>query len=375
MEARIFRAVLLAAMLVISTGASYRTSNFIVRTDSAQLAEQLGQAAEKCRRDLALAWLGHGMPDWAQPCVMTVQAGRHLGAGGATTFIFDRGEVFGWRMTIQGSVERLFDSVLPHEITHMVFASHFRRPLPRWADEGGATSVEHGSELAKHRTMLVRFLKTNRGIAFNRMFAMTEYPRDVMPLYAQGYSLAEFLIQQGGRRKFVQFLADGMKDGRWSAAIEQHYGIPDAAALQNVWLAWVRQGNPPLHPPADRPGEASPPQVLVAGGKLPRPQPNLIYHLDNPARAASSAGSLVPVETPARVSPQGADLARAVPPMSNGPSTSGWHAAGQRTGSAVVQAVAEAVAEPSGPQRLQTQTAHPQPLQQSPQIILQQRRR
>ena len=43
--------------------------------------------------------------------------------------------------------------------------------------------------------MLVQFLRTDRGIAFNQMFAMTEYPRDVMPLYAQGYSLAEFLIQ------------------------------------------------------------------------------------------------------------------------------------------------------------------------------------
>ena len=76
---------------------------------------------------------------------MTVQAAPHLGAGGATTFQFQDGEVFGWRMSIQGSRERMLDSVLPHEITHMIFASHFRQPLPRWADEGGATSVEHAS--------------------------------------------------------------------------------------------------------------------------------------------------------------------------------------------------------------------------------------
>ena len=114
-------------------------------------------------------------------------------------------------MTIQGSAERLLDSVLPHEITHMIFASHFRRPLPRWADEGGATSVEHASERAKHHKMLVQFLQSNRGIAFNRMFAMKEYPRDIMPLYAQGYSLAEFLIQQGGRAEVLDFLGDGME--------------------------------------------------------------------------------------------------------------------------------------------------------------------
>ena len=151
MEARSFRAALLAVTLLISTGAGYRSSNFIVRTASPQLAEQLGRAAEQYRRQLAVEWLGHPMPDWSQPCVMTVQAGPNLGAGGATTFIFDRGNVFGWRMTIQGSVQRLFDSVLPHEISHMSFASFFRRPLPRWADEGAATLVEHERHRKHHR--------------------------------------------------------------------------------------------------------------------------------------------------------------------------------------------------------------------------------
>ena len=53
------------------------------------------------------------MPDWYRPCVMNVQVGPHLGAGGATTFLFDRGEVYGWRMNIQGLAERVLDSVLP----------------------------------------------------------------------------------------------------------------------------------------------------------------------------------------------------------------------------------------------------------------------
>ena len=116
-----------------------------METDDPGFAQQVSQAAEKYRHDLAISWLGEAMPNWYQPCVMTVQAAPHLGAGGATTFQFQDGEVFGWRMTIQGSRERLLDSVLPHEITHMVFASHFRQPLPRWADEGGATSVERPS--------------------------------------------------------------------------------------------------------------------------------------------------------------------------------------------------------------------------------------
>ncbi len=48
---------------------------------------------------------------------------------------------------------------------------------------------------------------------------------DVMPLYAEGYSLAEFLIQTGGRRKYVEFLGDGLKNDDWSGAVPRHYGI------------------------------------------------------------------------------------------------------------------------------------------------------
>ena len=92
--------------------------------------------------------------------------------------------------------------------------------------------------------MLDQFLRTGRGIAFNQMFAMTEYPPDIMPLYAQGYSLAEFLIQIGGRRKYVEFLDDGLKGDDWSGAVQRHYGIKDLGALQNTWLAWVKQGAP-----------------------------------------------------------------------------------------------------------------------------------
>jgi hypothetical protein len=248
MEAHLARwAILLAAFA--SLGASYRTPNFIVEAPSAQMAQQIGQAAETFRRDLAKEWLGTTMPNWAQPCPITAQVGDHLGAGGATSFVFEHGEVYGWRMSIQGSLVRILDSVLPHEVTHTIFATHFRRPLPRWADEGACTTVEHPSEKSKQQMMLIDFLHTNRGIAFNRMFAMKEYPQDVMPLYSQGYSVARYLVAQGGKRKFLAFLGEGMADEKWSQATNKYYGIPSLDALQNNWLAWVRQGSPNIATP------------------------------------------------------------------------------------------------------------------------------
>ncbi|HEX5442418.1 MAG TPA: hypothetical protein VFW87_01255 [Pirellulales bacterium] len=243
MEARLVHAALLAAT-VVSLGAGYRTQNFIVQADRREIAEEVGQAAEKYRRDLAIEWLGQPMRNWSQPCPISVQVSPTLGAGGATSFIFDRGEVFDWKMTIQGSRERVLDSVLPHEVTHTIFATYFRRPLPRWADEGASSTVEHTSERQKQQRMLIAFLQTRRGIPFNDMFRMKQYPQDILPLYAQGHSLATFLMAQGGKRKFLKYVKEGLSDENWTDATRSHYRFSNLGELQTAWLAWVRRGSP-----------------------------------------------------------------------------------------------------------------------------------
>jgi hypothetical protein len=295
-------------------GAGFRTQNFVIDAPTAPLAQEIGHAAEKLRRDLAIEWIGKDMPAWGQPCMLTARVAPHLGAGGATSFVFEKGEVFGWQMTIQGSRERILDSVLPHEVTHTIFACHFRQALPRWADEGACTTVEHVSEKTKQQNMLITFLKTGRGISFSRMFAMKEYPQDVMPLYSQGYSLARFLIAQGGKRKFLAFVGTGMQDENWPAALDQHYNVDNLLTLQTTWLDWVRKGSPRIDTPAA-------PQVLLASGtRRQSPTSNLIYRAqseDPPSAYSAQPGTrLVPVVRPAGTQSSATTL--------------GWKAAGTR---------------------------------------------
>jgi hypothetical protein len=257
--------VALLAIILSALGANYRTSNFIVTAPTPQLAREVGDAAELYRLELAREWLGHDLVPWHQPCPITVNVGSGLGAGGATSFMFDHrphrsasggrgqpaGRPYGWQMSIQGSRERVLDSVLPHEVTHTIFATHFGRPLPRWADEGACTTVEHASERQKQEQWLYRFLTTGRGIPFNRMFAMTEYPADILPLYSQGFSLARYLIASGGKQKFVRYVGDGLASNDWPAATQKHYGFQNLSELQLTWLDWVRQGYPPIRSVAD----------------------------------------------------------------------------------------------------------------------------
>jgi hypothetical protein len=251
----------------------------VVHTQSPQHAKEIGETAEVLRKQLAVEWLGEEMPDWGEPCPIKVHVSPQLGAGGATSFMFDRGEVFGWEMEIQGSRDRVLDSVLPHEITHTVFATHFRQPLPRWADEGACTTVEHQSEIAMQEKMLIRFLKTGKGIPFSDMFAMKEYPPDVMPLYSQGHSVAQFLIERRGKAAFIEFLADGMQDENWPVAVREHYGHGGLLDMQVKWLDWVKAGRPRL---------AMEPDPRAIAGAAPNPRG------DDMVRLSSSTTPVAP---------------------------------------------------------------------------------
>jgi len=257
MDAHFFRSSflrhlgVLLPILFLAMGASYETANFTVHAPTVESARQFADTAEQCRRDLAILWLGTTLPDWSEKCPVIVHVGEDLGAGGRTSFVFENGEVFDWEMEIQGSHERILDSVLPHEITHMILASHFRKPVPRWLDEGMATSVEHNSEKANYRRMLQHFLQSNvrRCLPLNRLVAMKDYPSgDPMPFYAQGFSLAEYLIEIGREfdenehRRLVQFAQCGSQTGDWKSALQEYYGIENLGELQLSWIDWVDNG-------------------------------------------------------------------------------------------------------------------------------------
>ncbi|VAX41714.1 hypothetical protein MNBD_PLANCTO02-2491 [hydrothermal vent metagenome] len=229
------------------TGATYRTSNFTVTAQSANFARKVALTAELYRKDLAKEWLGQELPNWRERCPISVKVGR-IGAGGATTFAFDRGEVFGWQMNVQGTEERILDSVIPHEISHTIFASYFRRPLPRWADEGAATLVEHSSEKSRQTLLLKQVWKSRRRISLRSLLTIKEYPKkmeDVLTLYAEGYSLADFLVQAGGKKRYLHFLEDAHRNG-WEKAIHRQYNLKGIQELDTRWSKWVLAGSPAI---------------------------------------------------------------------------------------------------------------------------------
>jgi hypothetical protein len=238
--------VLVLAGALASLGAQYRTQNFLVEAPTPEIAQAAGQWAEHYRREKAMQWLGREMPPWPEPCPLRITVTMN-GSGGATSFVFDRGQILEQNMHIEGTVDRLMKSVLPHEVTHTVFAHYFRQPVPRWADEGGSVLSEDDLERGRHDRLVREVLNTGRSIPLRRLFTLTQYPRDVMVLYAEGYSVTNFLVGLSSRPQFLNFIAQGMR-GDWDAAVRTYYHYNSVEELEAAWLQHLR--NTKQQPPA-----------------------------------------------------------------------------------------------------------------------------
>jgi hypothetical protein len=219
-------------------GASHRTTNFVVEAPTAEMARTVAQHAERCRKEIASRWLGRELPTWPAPCPVRVKLTGGE-AGGLTSFGFARGRVSDQRMTVEGRLDRILNSALPHEITHTVFAAYFGGPMPRWADEGASLLSEDLRERRRQDQIAGDLLARRGDLPLARLFRIEDYPSDLLGFYGQGYSISRFLVEMGGRPRFLEFVRDGLRHG-WDAATRNHYGLADVRELDRAWRSWHR---------------------------------------------------------------------------------------------------------------------------------------
>ena len=231
-------ATVVLGCLPLLCGASFRTTNFVVDAPNQSIARTVAEHAEADRVSIARAWLGRELPNWTSPCPIRVKVTSGE-AGGLTSFGFNNGRVTDQSMVVEGRVDRILASALPHEITHTIFAAYFGGPMPRWADEGASLLSEDERERRRHDQIAVDLLARRGEVSLVRLFKIEEYPKDLMSFYGQGYSISRFLIEIGGRPRFLHFVRDGLKSG-WDGATLAHYGLADVRELDRAWRSWHR---------------------------------------------------------------------------------------------------------------------------------------
>ena len=123
-------------------------------------------------------------------------------------------------------------------------------------------------------------MHTGRRIPLRILLDMTEYPTDsqqVLALYAEGYSLTQYLVQSQGRAAFLRFLNDANARG-WDAAIKSFYARGNIEALERDWSAWVIAGSPSSRQPEGQTLAQQPP----APTRTSKPADSSVVRSQNP---------------------------------------------------------------------------------------------
>jgi hypothetical protein len=220
----------------------YASENFAISNVGDAEGRVIVDAAEGWRSKLAVQWLGKELPNWPKRCPIVFRL-EDGGSSGATTINFDfKGGVEFVSMKLNGSLATILGNNLPHEVMHTVLATHFARPLPRWADEGVAVLTEGTESVNKHEAVLNGLMQKNQHVPLRRLLSVKENNEvpNVMLLYAQGASVVRFLVERKDKPTFLKFLASGMK-GDWQTAAKEAYDFASIEAVETAWLKDLEQ--------------------------------------------------------------------------------------------------------------------------------------
>ena len=280
------------------------SKNFNVTGADAETCRKIALAAEKYRKELARFWLRKELPDWKKPCSITVKTGPGLGKSSATVFQFDK-EFTILGMTLEGPIDQILNNLLPHEIVHTILADHFRKPVPRWADEGAASLAEDATEFQRYDAAIRRCLSEGKALHLPHLFSLKDYPADIMTFYAQSASVTRFLIASYGPEQFLNLVGSGMESG-WDDAVKMVFKRETIDDMERAWIAWLRKTTPKA-PSAD-------PLVQYAGSSPLPPQADLPPPMISPPSPAVNSNTPPPSYDKDPPPPQSADI----PPIQAG---------------------------------------------------------
>ena len=207
------------------------SANFTVVAPTQRLADMAVGQADAFREELAREWLGGDLPPSFRPAAIhiSIDPGRSFAR---TLLDDDGGQHAVW---LAGSKEAVLGHLLKHEITHVVLAARFGDQMPVWANEGIASRYDNARRHEIRRQQLAGFVAIDSWPPLERLL---DGPVRQPWTYAAAESLTEYLVKQGGRERFLEFVACGTETG-WNLALRECYGIRSVSALEVQWRAAV----------------------------------------------------------------------------------------------------------------------------------------
>ena len=213
------------------------SQQFSVLAPNIQLADKVVERAEALSTRIRAAWLGGHLPATRTPTTIYVEIDPKRSF--ARTVIDPQSQRH--LVWLVGTEQSVTEHLLEHELVHVALGSQFGDSLPAWGNEGVASRYDNDNRRKLRAQQLAKFAETDSWPELRTLFAG---PIRQPWQYAAAVSVTDYLIQQGDKARFVQFLADSQTDA--DRALRDHYGIASVEQLQREWQHSVSHPQPPV---------------------------------------------------------------------------------------------------------------------------------
>lgn len=228
---------------LVSSG-SFKVHSF----SSAREAEQVAKQCEKLRFDLAkLYGFDSNLSHWEAKCEVYLfnsksKYGAVVGRAametlGSSLVAPETGVIKSRRIDLRTDVDDYLKEVLPHELTHILIADHFRDGLPPlWYDEGLALLSDSQKKQSLHQRDLHDGVRAGRVFSLQDLLTTNRYPSPdkVSVFYGQCASIARYLSKYGGAAKVQKFARRSQVIGV-NLALQETYDIRGVLELERMW--------------------------------------------------------------------------------------------------------------------------------------------
>jgi tetratricopeptide (TPR) repeat protein len=230
------------------------TENFRIAHHNLALAEKVADAAEFFRADI-MSKLGLS-PQWhgkvriilhRTQAEYTARTAQPEWTGGCSKFSYEGGRMLDAQIHSWQTSPRLLKSVLPHEITHLIVNSSMsdQTAMPRCLHEGFAVMMEPTFRQEYFMNFLRLRIKSRDFIPLSDLISSRDYPRDPEFFYAEGYALANFLVQDKGLNNAMMLIKNASSNAKAESELLRVSGRKSLDDLQVEWLEWIAKQTKP----------------------------------------------------------------------------------------------------------------------------------
>ncbi|MBF0532270.1 MAG: hypothetical protein HQL23_04140 [Candidatus Omnitrophica bacterium] len=233
----------------------HKENHFIIYYKSApeDLVVNVADTAENCYREIAhnLGFSRYNSWSWENRAKIYIYDSQEDYVNSSRQAGWSAGEASTREKVIRTfpSAAGFFDSVLPHEMGHIIFREFIgaRADVPLWLEEGVAMYQEKAKrwgadEFVRHAIAEKQFLPLPELSQMKLSSASSN--REVNLFYAEAASAFQFLFKEGGDRHFVEFCEELQKNDKFAETFRRVYGrFETLERLNQKWLEYLKKGN------------------------------------------------------------------------------------------------------------------------------------